>query len=65
MMQTSLLSTADVMDEPGATLTESAPSATSAATAREDWLRLAFVGLPAGRCRQALQQWRQPAALLA
>ncbi|HVF09450.1 MAG TPA: DNA-processing protein DprA, partial [Abditibacteriaceae bacterium] len=28
-------------------------------------LRLAFVGLPAGRCRQALQQWRQPAALLA
>lgn len=28
------------------------------------WLRLAFVGLPSGRCRKALAQWQDPATLL-
>lgn len=31
---------------------------------REAWLRLAFVGLPAGRCASALQKWSTPQALL-
>ncbi|HEX8237274.1 MAG TPA: DNA-processing protein DprA [Abditibacteriaceae bacterium] len=30
-----------------------------------DWLRLAFVGLPAGRCNAALARWETPARLLA
>ncbi len=29
-----------------------------------DWLRLAFVGLPAGRCNAALSRWETPARLL-
>ena len=33
--------------------------------AREAWLRLAFVGLPAGRCAAALDKWSTPEALLA
>jgi DNA processing protein len=33
-------------------------------TEREAWLRLAFVGLPAGRCNAALEKWQSPAALL-
>jgi len=32
---------------------------------REDWLRLAFVGLPAERCNAALEKWNSPAELLA
>ena len=32
---------------------------------REAWLRLAFVGLPAGRCGVALAKWGTPEALLA
>ena len=32
---------------------------------REAWLRLAFVGLPAGRCAAALDKWSTPEALLA
>src|SRR5687768_605870 len=35
------------------------------ATELEAWLRLAFVGLPAARCRSALERWGSPAALLA
>lgn len=31
---------------------------------REAWLRLAFVGLPAGRCHAALERWSTPDALL-
>jgi len=31
---------------------------------RESWLRLAFVGLPAGRCATALRRWSTPSALL-
>lgn len=31
---------------------------------REAWLRLAFVGLPAGRCNAALEKWESPEALL-
>lgn len=31
---------------------------------REAWLRLAFVGLPAGRCASALEKWGSPEALL-
>jgi len=31
---------------------------------REAWLRLAFVGLPAGRCHAALARWGTPEALL-
>lgn len=31
---------------------------------REAWLRLAFVGLPAGRVASALKQWHSPEALL-
>lgn len=31
---------------------------------REAWLRLAFVGLPAGRCQKALARWSTPSALL-
>ncbi len=31
---------------------------------REAWLRLAFVGLPAGRCATALEKWSTPHALL-
>jgi DNA processing protein len=31
---------------------------------RDDWLRLAFVGLPAGRCASALARWSTPGALL-
>jgi DNA processing protein len=31
---------------------------------REAWLRLAFVGLPAGRCGSALEKWGGPEALL-
>jgi DNA processing protein len=30
-----------------------------------DWLRLAFVGLPAGRCNAALSRWETPTSLLA
>jgi len=46
--------------------TDAAPPQNSTPTdaAREDWLRLAFVGLTAGRCRQMLQFWHQPAAVL-
>jgi DNA processing protein len=33
-------------------------------TRRDDWLRLAFVGLPAGRCASALERWSTPGALL-
>jgi DNA processing protein len=29
-----------------------------------DWLRLAFVGLPAGRCNAALERWETPSQLL-
>ncbi len=32
--------------------------------ALDSWLRLAFVGLPAGRCRKALEQWQTPQLLL-
>jgi len=32
---------------------------------REDWLRLAFVGLPAERCNVALAKWNSPTELLA
>ena len=32
---------------------------------RESWLRLAFVGLPAGRLNLALEKWQTPDALLA
>ena len=35
------------------------------ADSREAWLRLAFVGLPAGRCATALDKWSTPEALLA
>lgn len=31
---------------------------------RDAWLRLSFVGLPAGRCRTALEQWGGPIPLL-
>jgi DNA processing protein len=31
---------------------------------REAWLRLAFVGLPAGRCASALARWNSPESLL-
>lgn len=34
------------------------------AVSREAWLRLAFVGLPAGRCHAALARWSTPEALL-
>ena len=64
MMQASLLSTADAMDKPGGLLTETTPARSSAKGTHHDWLRLAFVGLPAGRCRQALQHWHEPGALL-
>lgn len=41
-----------------------ASSARSNGAEREDWLRLAFVGLPARRCLSALERWKTPSALL-
>jgi DNA processing protein len=43
-----------------------APTAEPSLTAQERaaWLRLAFVGLPAGRCNSALAQWQTPERLL-
>jgi len=63
-MQASLLSTTSALDEPGGLLTQGTPTMPSDKNVHDDWLRLAFVGLPAGRCRQALQHWQQPGSLL-
>ena len=40
------------------------PSRASETFEREAWLRLAFVGLPAGRCASALRHWNTPEELL-
>jgi DNA processing protein len=46
-------------------MTESpAPETENNLRQRDDWLRLAFVGLPAGRCASALARWSTPGALL-
>lgn len=43
---------------------EAGPVPTLTAQERDAWLRLAFVGLPAGRCNAALAQWQTPERLL-
>lgn len=52
------------MNDSASTLSEYSED-TSHDFAREVWLRLAFVGLPAGRCAGALARWSTPDALLA
>jgi DNA processing protein len=47
------------------TLPEYLPPESESLENREAWLRLAFVGLPAGRVLSALNRWSTPEALLA